>query len=215
MTATTEPSLLRARRVAQLCDVWNTASSVEPVEKVTCRTGIILDPVDAYPRFCFVSRGSPLEQVLGDSSNVLDRAGTPLNLDQLAERLLAGEVSVVVTSGHDARPPRAVRLPGELIAARASIRRKNVRARFLLRQIGLEEVSSHRGAPVQLYDDIAALWCRDLALSNDPAMLLTLGADRQRYVDAMYTERATDRLPRALGRLHDLGVRSHPRLVIV
>ena len=46
-------------------------------------------------------------------------------------------------------------------------------------------------------------------------MLLSLGADRQRYVDAEYVERASDRLPRALARLHGLGVRSYPRLVIV
>jgi hypothetical protein len=76
-------------------------------------------------------------------------------------------------------------------------------------------VSSHRGAHVQLYDEIAVLWSTELSLFTDPAMLLTLGADRQRYVDQHYTERATDRLPRALGRLHDLGVRSYPRLVIV
>ena len=46
-------------------------------------------------------------------------------------------------------------------------------------------------------------------------MMLTLGADRQRYVDRDFEERAFDRLPRALGRLHDLGIRSYPRLVIV
>jgi hypothetical protein len=105
--------------------------------------------------------------------------------------------------------------PTELVERRAELRRANVLARFLLRQIGLEEVSSHRGAPARLYEDIAALWSAELSTFTDPAMLLPLGADRQRYVDVNYVERATDRLPRALGRLHDLGVRSYPRLVIV
>lgn len=195
--------------------MWDTASSVEPVEAIPCRTGILVDPIDDTPRFCFVSKGSPIERVLGDGSHLVDPAGGRLRLDQLVQRLVDDEVAAVITSGRETRRVPDLALPIEFIRERAAVRRKNVRARFLLRQIGLEEVSSHRGAPVQLYDDIAALWCRDLAMCTDPAMLLTLGADRQRYVDAMYTERATERLPRVLGRLHDLGVRSHPRLVIV
>ena len=203
------------RRVAQVCAVWETASSVEPVEHVTCSSGISLAPTDENPRFCFVSAASPIEHVLGDGATISERAGDLLAVSELVQRLLDGEVAAVVTSGRASRAPSDVALPQELIETRAALRRVNVRARYLLRQIGLEEVSAHRGAPVQLYDDISSLWSLELSLFTDPAMLLTLGADRQRYVDANYTERATDRLPRVLGRLHDLGIRSYPRLVII
>lgn len=206
---------LVSRRVSQACAVWETASCVEPIEQVPCRSGISLSPVDGTPRFCYVSAASPLEQVVGPAASLEDRAGAPLSLSELCERLLGGEVAAIVTSGRVVPDAAETALPETLREARALLRKANVRARFLLRQIGLEEVSAHRGAPVQLYDDIADLWSLELSLFTDPAMLLTLGADRQRYVDNNYTERATDRLPRALGRLHDLGVRSYPRLVIV
>lgn len=204
-----------ARRVAQVCAVWETASSVEPVEEVACRSGISLSPTDAMPRFCFISAASPIEQLLGAGAAILDRSGDPLPVSKLFDRLIDGEVAAVVTSGRTDRIPDDLVVPQPLLDIRSKLRRANVRARFLLRQIGLEEVSAHRGAPVQLYDDVAALWSLELSLFTDPAMLLTLGADRQRYVDVNFNERATDRLPRALGRLHDLGVKSYPRLVII
>ncbi len=206
---------IASRRVDQVCAVWASASSVEPVERVGCRSGITLSPTEAMPRFCFVSAASPIEKLLGVGATIFNRGGTPLVVAELFDRLVDGEVAAVVTSGRTDRQADDLTLPPALLDLRAALRRANVRARFLLRQIGLEEVSAHRGAPVRLYDDIAALWTLHLSLFTDPAMLLTLGADRQRYVDTNYTERATDRLPRALGRLHDLGVRSYPRLVII
>jgi hypothetical protein len=205
-----------ADRAAQVCSVWETAASVEPLEAlVACRSAIALEGVDTTPRFCFVSVASPIEQLLEAEPHVFDRAGGALSVAELAHRLIEGEVAAVLTSRRSVPKLVNVVLPDPLLVRRAELRRANVLARFLLRQIGLEEVSSHRGAHVQLYDEIAELWSTELSLFTDPAMLLTLGADRQRYVDQHYTERATDRLPRALGRLHDLGVRSYPRLVIV
>ncbi len=207
---------LVAERAAHVCSVWETAASVEPLETiVACRSTIAVEGVNATPRFCFVSVASPIEQLLEPEPHLIDPAGGTLSVAELAHRLVSGEVAAVLTSRRSVPESASVVLPDQLLVRRAELRRANVLARFLLRQIGLEEVSSHRGAHVQLYDEIAELWSTELSLFTDPAMLLTLGADRQRYVDQHYTQRATDRLPRALGRLHDLGVRSYPRLVIV
>lgn len=206
---------LSRRRVAQACAVWHSAPSVEPLPQiVTCRSGVALGSMDATPRFCFVSVASPVERVLDDDATIIDRSGAELSVAELSHRLVQGEVAAVVTNRRSAQDPGDPQLPTAFLERRAELRRANVLARFLLRQIGLEEVSAHRGAHAQLYDDLALLWSVELSLLIDPAMMLTLGADRQRYVDANYTDRATDRLPRALGRLHDLGVRSYPRLVI-
>ncbi|MFT7476491.1 MAG: hypothetical protein ACI81L_003446 [Verrucomicrobiales bacterium] len=203
--------------ISDICAIWETAALVEPVsENVACRSTIVLGTPGDQPRFCFVSVGSPIETLLHDDTQLLDRTWAHIGLGEIAKRLIDGEVAAVLAPPgpqHVARS--APELPQEFLERRQVIRQDNVLARFLLRQIGLEEVSSHRGAPARLYDDLRALWSLDLSLCIDPAMLLTLGADRQRYVDEHYNERATDRLPRALGRLHDLGVRSYPRLVIV
>ncbi len=203
--------------IEHACASWETAAAVEPVNRhVACRTAVVMPNVDESPRFCFVGVASPIEQLVGDGSVVVDRAGSVLAIAELAARLLDDEVAAVLAPHHPTEPSELnTVLPAALIERRQEIRRRNVLARFLLRQIGLEEVSSHRGAPAQLYEAITAEWNHDLALCVDPAMMLTLGADRQRYVDIDYNARATDRLPRALGRLHDLGVRSYPRLVIV
>lgn len=203
--------------IEHACAAWETAAAVESVDvEVPCRTAVVLPGVDDSPRFCFVSLASPIEQIVGDNRPVVDRSGSTLAVAELAARLLDDEVAAVLAPHSPAQPAQLnTVLPAALVERRQEIRRRNVLARFLLRQIGLEEVSSHRGAPAQLYQAITAEWSHDLSLCIDPAMMLTLGADRQRYVDADYNARATDRLPRALGRLHDLGVRSYPRLVIV
>jgi len=203
--------------IAEVCSVWETADLVEPVPvHVLCRTAISLPGDLSQPRFAYVSAGSPIERLTGDGSRISHVDGTTLSVSGLVNRLLDGEVAGVMAPRGPIDPVTdSVALPEELVERRRAIRRSNVLARFLLRQIGLEEVSSHRGAPAVLYDNVAAMWTTDLSLCTDPAMLLTLGADRQRYVDSAYNDRATDRLPRALGRLHDLGVRSYPRLVIV
>ncbi len=201
-----------------ICQAWEQAGNVEHIDDlVPCRTGIEIGSPGDTPRFAYVSVGSPIEQVLGTSSRILDRAGGPIETAELATRLLDDEVAAVVASPGPAAVATAtdLGLPQELIDRRNTIRQQHVLARFLIRQIGLEEVSSHRGAPAQLYTQLASLWSRDLSMCVDPAMLLGLGADRQRFVDENYNARATDRLPRALGRLHNLGVRSYPRLVIV
>ncbi len=206
-----------ARVVEQLCATWETAAVTEPVgTTVRCRSALALPGVDAEPRFCFVSVGSPIESVLPTGVHVQDRSGEVIAVSELADRLLAGEVACVLAPRRALAPASSGPvMPDALIRRRREIRSSNVLARFLLRQIGLEEVSSHRGAPAQLYRSIKEVWSHDLSLCTDIAMMLTLGADRQRHVDLHFTERATDRLPRALGRLHDLGVRSYPRLVIV
>lgn len=200
-----------------LCAVWETAALAEPVSTlVHCRTVITLAGADDTPRFAYVSAGSPIEQLTGEGSTITDAGGTQLAVTDLVTRLLDGDVAgVLAPKGPAASAKDSLVLPEHFLERRQKIRNANVLARFLIRQIGLEEVSSHRGAPEALYTEIAKLWSLDLALCTDPAMLLTLGADRQRYVDQRYNQRATDRLPRALGRLHDLGVRSYPRLVIV
>ncbi len=145
-----------------------------------------------------------------------------MTIEELDARLLDGEVAAVlvaragVTKGSDSGvTSNEAGLSRAFTQRRQEVRYQNVLMRFLLRQIGLEEVSSHRGAPSALYEKAQAHWSLDLSMCTDPAMLLTLGADRQRYVDSSYEERAVDRLPRALGRLHDLGIRAYPRLVIV
>lgn len=203
--------------IEHVCASWETAVFSEPVSRsAACRSAVLLPGADAEPRFCFVSVGSPIESVMGSGSDVKDRSGVPITLSELVNRLVDGEVATVLAPRTAiASASSKIELPAAFLSRRQEIRRDNVVARFLLRQIGLEEVSSHRGAPSQLYRSIAQRWSHDLSLCIDPAMMLTLGADRQRYVDVNYTERATDRLPRALGRLHDLGIRSYPRLVIV
>lgn len=203
--------------IAQVCGVWESARVTEPVSQpVPCRSAISLPGAGGQPRFAYVSAGSPIEQLVGDGSTIADRSGSSLSVDALTERLLGGEVAGVLAPTEATGPvPGHVALSESFIERRQQIRQDNVLARFLLRQIGLEEVSSHIGAPASLYNQIASLWSIDLALCTDPGMLLTLGADRQRYVDEVYRKRAKARLPRAMGRLVDMGVSPYPRLVIV
>ena len=208
--------------VTRVCAAWDTGASDPWVagEPVTCRSVVVVPSGDGeHSRVAYLGVGSPVEQVLGAGTQLRDRSGSALSVTELAYRLMDGEVAALLGPGHpsDARIETLSvdALPAALQAQRQVIRKANVYARFLLRQIGLEEVSSHRGAPADLYHEVARTWSRDLALCTDPAMLMSLGADRQRYVDAHYVERASDRLPRALVRLHGLGVRSYPRLVIV
>ena len=207
--------------VERACGAWETGASDAWVDTpVQCRSGVILGSEDGSAhRAAYLSAGSPLERVLGFGPDVRDRSGIALSVAELANRLVGGEVAALVTSGApapDATYERSVdAIPSSLRERQQGIRRANVRVRFLLRQLGLEEVASHNGAPTDLYHAVANEWTQDLALCTDPAMLLSLGADRQRYVDDLYVERATDRLPRALLRLQGLGVRSYPRLVIV
>jgi len=201
-----------------ICQAWEQAIAIEPVSvEVPCRSAVVLASSDATPRFAYLSVGSPIEHVAVDSAQIVDRSGSQIALAELAARLLDGEVAALTAPLGPIELGSAAQLtlPEAFVDRRQNIREQHVLARFLLRQIGLEEVSSHRGAPAELYHRLAALWSLDLSLCVDPAMLLTLGADRQRYVDSTFTDRAKDRLPRALGRLHDLGVRSYPRLVIV
>lgn len=203
--------------IAQVCDVWESVSRTELVHQpVACRSAISLAGATNHPRFAYVSVGSPIEQLIGGSSAIADRSGTTLSVGQLTDRLLDGEVAGVLAPPTPTTPTtNLAALPAPFIERRQQLRQENVLARFLLRQIGLEEVSTHVGAPAALYDQIAELWSLDLALCTDPAMLLTLGADRQRYVDADYKKRAKSRLPRAMGRLVDMGVSPYPRLVII
>ena len=204
-----------------VCHAWDTAVSAGPVPAVVPCTAVVdLTAGQANPRFCYVSVASPIERLVdgGRGSAVLrSRTGEPLDTAALSERLLVGDVAAVLAPLGplpNASGAPSVELSEVHRTRRQEIRHANVRMRFLLRQIGLEEVSSHRGAAPALYEAAATTWSLDLALCIDPAMLLTLGADRQRHVDVGFEDRATDRLPRALGRLHDLGVRSYPRLVI-
>ncbi len=203
------------------CAAWDIAASDAWVDTaVACRSGVVVGAESgSNSRVAYLSAGSPIEKVLGTGNEVLDRSGAALSITELAHRLTSGEVAALVATGSPSgKRPEALgadALPSSFREYRQGIRRANVQARFLLRQIGLEEVSSHRGAPSDLYHAVAGMWFKDLALCTDPAMLLALGADRQRYVDELYEARASDRLPRALVRLHGLGVRSYPRLVIV
>lgn len=199
------------------CLAWDSALSVEPVPvPVFCRSGLSVGEAGTTPRIAYVSVGSPIEQLLGEGTAILDREHVDLDLRGLTQRLVDGEVAAVLAPPGPVSPKRQpLGLSDEFVGRRQKVRADNVLMRFLLRQIGLAEVSSHRGAPAELYRQAQELWSLDLALCTDPGMLLTLGADRQRYVDGDYEARATDRLPRALGRLRDLGVQSYPRLVIV
>jgi len=206
--------------VERACAAWDIASSDPWVgELVPCRSAIAVGGIDRSNRVAYLSAGSPIERVLGPGSELQDRQGTQLAIADLAKRLIAGEVTALLApeEPENANAPEwpTTVLPEPFLRKRQEIRHANVRMRFLLRQIGLEEVSSHRGAPTELYRAAADSWSPQLGLCTDVAMLLSLGADRQRYVDLHYVDRATDRLPRALVRLHGLGVRSYPRLVIV
>ena len=203
--------------IGPICEAWESATAGQTVPTVRCRSGILLGEPGSTPRFAYVSAASPIEVALKDGT-VTDRSGAGLAVVDLADRLLDGEVAALLAAPgpvERSETTESVSLPAALIERRSRVRAANVTARFLLRQIGLEEVSSHRGAHRQLYDRVADLWSHDLALCTDPPMMLSLGADRQRYVDSTFRARAKDRLPRAVGRLHDLGVQSYPRLVIV
>lgn len=200
------------------CFAWE--SSIDPwIETpVPCRSALGVLGQDTTPRVAYVGAGSPIEKLLGIDAELMDRAGAPISVAELTSRLLDTEAAAVLAPAAPCGPSNEsidVGLPESFLQRRTQIRRDNVLVRFLIRQIGLEEVTSHRGAPAELYHGVARRWSLDLALCTDAAMLLTLGADRQRYVDHHYEERATDRLPRALGRLRDMGVRSYPRLVII
>lgn len=207
--------------VERACAAWDTGASEAWVEEaIACRSAVVIgSEVGPANRVAYLSVGSPIEQVLGAGTQLRDRLGSALSVTEVSHRLMEGEVAALLApenaAGHHPEPLANDAIPTSFREQRQRIRADNVRVRFLLRQIGLEEVSSHRGAPTDLYHAVVDVWSRDLTLCTDPAMLLTLGADRQRYVDDLYEERASERLPRALARLHGLGVRSYPRLVIV
>ena len=206
--------------IDQACSSWEAASVTAKIsDPIVCNTSIVLPGTATHPRFCFVGATSPLERLLISGVEVYDRAGPLLSTTELIDRLMNDEVaSVLAPSGAATQMPESefgLALPASLLERRQTFLRRLVRCRFILRQIGLEEVSSHRGAAGALYESISSLWSRELAISVDVAMMLTLGSDRQRHVDAEYEERARLHLPRALGRLADVGVRSYPRLVVV
>ncbi len=204
--------------IGAICDAFESAAIVDDVEPVRCRSAITLSNVGSNPRFAYLFFASPLELVTGEASEILDRSDTTLAFVELTQRLLDGEVAALAAPAGPLPQSFAdvgLALPTALVERRQLLRRQNVQARFLLRQIGLEEVSSHRGAHRQLYTDLAALWSHDLSLCTDPAMMLTLGADRQRYVDRTYKNRAAERLPRVVSRFDEMGIRSYPRLVII
>lgn len=200
--------------VERACAVWELGTEPWGGAKVVCRSAVLPNSEVQSPRTAYLSVGSPIERVLGGGSQVLNRGGGQVAVEDLARRLVNGEVAALLADSGGGSAANSV-LPAEFRRRRQEVRNLNVRARFLLRQIGLEEVANHRGAASTLYDAVAAIWSIDLALCTDPAMMLSLGADRQRYVDTHYVERSEDRLPRALARLSGLGVRSYPRLVIV
>ena len=198
--------------IERVCAAWDSAASDPWVgDPVPCRSAIIIGDVGPTPRFAYLSAGSPVESVLGSGVELRTRAGGQLAISDLITRLGKGEVATVLAPA-DLDPASSLstdfELPADFVARRQEIRHDQIQVRFLLRQIGLEEVSTHRGAPADLYHAASSVWSRDLALCVDPAMLLSLGADRQRYVDEHYYDRAAKRLPSALGRLQDLGVRS-------
>lgn len=204
------------------CAGWNSVHDLEPVhEQIICSAGIVLPEMNNEPNFAYLSVASPLESMLFERAHIADHDGTELSVAELAARLIDGQVAVAARPSFDLDQPPTfgplldVTLPETLIDRRSAIRRVNVRLRFLLRQIGLEEVSTLRGASPVLYELVASLWSLDLSLCVDPAMLLTQGADRQRFVDATYTARAKSRLPEAARRLSELGVTAYPRSVIV
>ena len=207
--------------VERACAAWDTGASDAWVdEAITCRSAVVVgSEANRASRVGYLSVGSPIEQVLGTGAQLRDRSGSALSVTEVSHRLMDGEVAALLAPGNiggrHPEPLASDAIPTSFREQRQQIRAANVRVRFLLRQIGLEEVATHRGAPGDLYHAAASVWSQGLALCTDPAMLLALGADRQRYVDELYEERASDRLPRALARLHSLGVRSYPRLVIV
>lgn len=212
--------MVESQHLERACAAWDMAASDPWVgDLVSCRSGLSLGELGPTPRFAYLSAGSPIESLLGPGVELRDRRGGQLAIADLVHRLLGGEVAALLASSnaadHAPRSATSTELPEAFLERRQQIRSDNVQVRFLIRQIGLEEVATHRGAPADLYHAVSQLWSRDLALAIDPAMLLSLGADRQRYVDEHYVDRANQRLPRALGRLLDLGVRSYPRLVIL
>jgi hypothetical protein len=186
------PTLIAAAE--RLTTLWNrTARTADGGPAQVCRTSIVVGDRPGVARFGFVSLGSTIESLLGPDAAVMDVAGSGgLSIEALTRRLRDGEVASVITTAERGGPTPA--LPEEFVTGRSSLRSRLSELRFLLRQAGLDEVAADRGAGDVLVERIRDRWTPEAAIILDVGMLLSLGADRQRYVDDRYEQRA-DRPP--------------------
>lgn len=193
-----------------LIAAWQRSTRPPPGEAASvCRT-IAIDRRHPEPcRFAFFSLLSPIERLL--TTDLSDAGSGPLTHDELGGRLVDGETVLLLTG---TTPPEPAPVPPAIHAARVDARRRAADVRHGLITLGLQEIASPRGADVETIDAVADLWDLRMSLAIDVATELSLGADRQRYVDPDYTARAHHRLPGLQQRLEQAGVWSNPILTL-
>ena len=87
-------------------------------------------------------------------------------------------------------------------------------ARHGINAVALEELANPTGVSQHSVDTLAAAWNPAVALTLDVANEITLGADRQRYVDIDYGKRFQQRAASLIARLAEHGIWSHPLLTL-
>lgn len=200
---------------AAAADLWNRNSSV-PIERHPCSFVIgSRECPERTSRFAFVSLGTQLELFTGDSLEALDVSASrskPLDHADMLDRLVRGHVGVVC-AGHEPMTG-AGELPTEYLEQRDQLRLREVTARQGIQQIGLDQLTSVKGATAELLDMVADLWDTDLAIQIDVAITLTAGADRQRYLDQNYQSLLAISRRSALRALANRSVQSNPLLAL-
>lgn len=172
-----------------------------------CPAAVIVDNGVGAWRFAYISLSS-------DNFVDLNRA-TAVDTDGPVdgyEVLMSGDIAVVVWRGEIAQPTRVV--DAEFRMQQQLARQEVLRAQQGLGAVALEELSNPLGAPQRSIDALAAIWAYSASLVVDVAVEISLGADRQRYVDREFKERFKQRAPGLVARLSQHGVWSNPLLTL-
>lgn len=172
----------------------------------TCQ-GVIIDERGAGRwRFAYVSLASSMHV---DLQNTVSFEGTTING---YDALIDGFVLAIVWRGE--RLPRGAAPPESFASARQNARRAVLTARHGINAVALEELANPTGVSQHSVDRLAAAWNPAAALTLDVANEITLGADRQRYVDLDYGKRFQQRAASLIARLAEHGIWSHPLLTL-
>lgn len=188
---------------------WNETAVALPqrVQPPQCMTATVLDRGTGDWRFAFISLASNTNFDLAQATSIPD--GRPVDGHEV---LTSGDVLIVVWRGsiYKASP----KPPDSFLALQQKSRQAVHNARHGLGAVALEELSNSSGATQRSIDALAEIWTDASSLLLDVATEITLGADRQRYVDREYSARFKQRAPGLAERLSQHGIWSNPMLTL-
>ncbi len=187
---------------------WN-QTAIELPMGITpiCDTAVIADHGSGSWRFAFVSTASSVGIDLSSAISLVDDR----RVDGY-ERLLDGSIIVLIWRGEP--PPSPASLSDTFCDAQQAARRSALTARLGIGSVALEEMASSTGVSQTSVEALAATWSIAASLTLDVATEISLGADRQRYVDMHYGPRFSQRAAALSARLAKHGICSNPILTL-